>query len=99
MVSIPTRPARKIVISPLCSVAVVALGIIAGPASAHADNGCPGSLVLRNARPGDTVCVSPRVAAHIAGENANAANLVEPNGGAYGPQTCKSGYVWREAFD
>jgi hypothetical protein len=31
-------------------------------------------------------------------QNANAAQNKEPNGGAYGPNTCKQGFVWREAF-
>lgn len=77
-------------------IGAIAVGV---PALAPADGGCPNDLVPRNARPGDQVCVTKQVAAEIAQENANAANLREPNGGAYGPQTCKSGYVWREAFD
>jgi hypothetical protein len=32
-----------------------------------------------------------------AGENAAAPSLRDP-GGAYGPNTCIAGYVWREAF-
>lgn len=23
----------------------------------------------------------------------------DPNGGAYGPDTCRQGYVWRDSFD
>src|SRR5438270_508573 len=89
----------RLEVFPLCSAAVVALGLIAGASSAHADNGCPGNLVPRNARPGDLVCVAPDVAAQIARENAAAGNFREPNGGTYGPLTCQPGYVWREAFD
>jgi hypothetical protein len=72
------------------------------PVSAQADGGCipgdqPGS-VPRNARPGDMVCVSPQTAGLIQQESATAAEKVDPNG-AYGPQSCKQGFVWREAFD
>lgn len=88
---------RRLSVMPICAVGVAAL-VIAGATPAHSDSGCPGSLVPRNARPGDTVCVTPQVAADVAAENANPDNNRQPGGGAYGPQTCKSGYVWREAF-
>jgi hypothetical protein len=80
-----------------CCVAVAVLGVN-GPVTAQADDGCPNDLVPRNAGPGDQVCVTKQIAAQVAQENSNAANLREPNGGAYGPETCKPGYVWREAF-
>ena len=78
--------------------AVIGATVIGVPALAPADNGCPNDLVPRLANPYDPVCVTKQVAAEIAQENANAANLRDPNG-AYGPNTCKSGYVWREAFE
>jgi hypothetical protein len=78
--------------------AVIGAVTIGVPALAPADNGCPNDLVPRLANPYDPVCVTKQVAAEIAQENANAANLRDPNG-AYGPNTCKSGYVWREAFE
>jgi hypothetical protein len=31
-------------------------------------------------------------------ENASAGSRVDPNG-AYGPNTCLTGFVWREAFE
>jgi hypothetical protein len=85
--------------------ALLAATVFAGlvmPGAAHGDGGCipgdqPGS-VPRNARPGDMVCVPPQTAALIAQETATAAEKVDPNG-AYGPQSCKQGFVWREAFD
>lgn len=79
--------------------AATALGGVAGPGLAQADGGCPDNLVTRDARPGDDVCVRARTRVVIVRENAAAPDLVEPGGGAYGPQTCKQGYVWREAFD
>ncbi len=93
-----TNTVKRFRVLPLCSVAVVALGIIVGPVPALADNGCTNGLVPRNARPGDQVCVTQQVASEVAQENANAASLRQPGGGAYGPLTCLPGYVWREAF-
>jgi hypothetical protein len=60
---------------------------------------CMNGFVWREARDGDTVCVTPEVRARTLGENANPGANKEPNGGAYGPDTCKAGFVWREAFD
>jgi hypothetical protein len=82
--------------------AAVTLGSFLTPVQAQADGGCipgdaPGS-VPRNARPGDMVCVPPQTADLVQQEAATAAERVDPNG-AYGPQSCKSGFVWREAFD
>jgi hypothetical protein len=31
-------------------------------------------------------------------QNANGENNRQKGGGAYGPKTCRQGYVWREAF-
>ena len=82
----------------MCCALAVAVLVIVGRAPVLADSGCPSDLVPRNAQPGDLVCVTKQVAAQVAQENANAANLRQPGGGAYGPLTCKPGYVWREAF-
>jgi hypothetical protein len=60
---------------------------------------CIQGYVWREARVGDTVCVTPAVRERTAQENANPAQYRDPNGGAYGPNTCLQGYVWREAFD
>jgi hypothetical protein len=84
---------------------VAALTGITGLAPAQADplpygpDTCLQGFVWREARSGDTVCVTPDVRSATASQNANAAQNREPNGGAYGPDTCKSGFVWREAFD
>lgn len=85
----------RTVLSLSAVIGAVAIGV---PALAPADDGCPNGLVPRRANPYDPVCVTKQVAAEIARENANAANLRDPNG-AYGPNTCKPGYVWREAFE
>lgn len=59
---------------------------------------CIQGYVWREARSGDSVCVTPGTRDATAQQNANAAQNREPNGGAYGPDTCKPGFVWREAF-
>jgi hypothetical protein len=91
------RRMTRVVVLAVCSIGVAASTLVA-PLPGHTDNGCPTGLVPRNARPGDTVCVTPQVATEVAQENANAANARQPGGGAYGPMTCKPGLVWREAF-
>ena len=42
------------------------------------------------------MCVEPSQRDQAAADNAAAASRVDP-GGAYGPHTCVSGFVWREA--
>ena len=87
--------------------AVAALSTVVVPGLAQADPGdlpygpdtCIQGYVWREARSGDTVCVTPAVRSRTAQENATAADRREPNGGPYGPATCKQGFVWREAFD
>ncbi|SEH74110.1 hypothetical protein SAMN04489835_3522 [Mycolicibacterium rutilum] len=59
---------------------------------------CIQGYVWREARSGDTVCVTPAVRSATAQQNAAAGQNVEPGGGAYGPNTCKQGFVWREAY-
>jgi hypothetical protein len=45
------------------------------------------------------VCVTPETQLRIIAENRAASDNRSPNGGAYGPNTCKNGFVWREAFE
>jgi hypothetical protein len=63
---------------------------------------CRPGLVPRLTRPGDLVCVTPAVANQTAFENnpqVQKARKNDPPGGAYGPDTCRQGFVWRNAFD
>ena len=48
--------------------------------------------------PGDKVCVTPDVRERTAAENRMGRANREPGGGAYGPATCRQGFVWREAL-
>jgi hypothetical protein len=58
---------------------------------------CLAGFVWREARDGDTVCVTPETREQTRMENAVALeNRADPSGNS---ATCKSGYVWREAFD
>lgn len=97
--------------TPTIPTTLKALGIAAAsmaavlPAPATADPGLPygpdtciQGLVWREARSGDTVCVTPAFRARTAQENADPGANKDPNG-AYGPQSCAQGFVWREAFD
>lgn len=59
---------------------------------------CIDGYVWREARDGDTVCVTPDVRAATKAQNADPSANKDPNG-AYGPESCASGFVWREAFD
>jgi hypothetical protein len=56
---------------------------------------CAQSLVWREATAGDYVCVPPSVRTRAKQDNNAAASRVQPGGGAYGPDTCKPGWVWR----
>jgi hypothetical protein len=80
----------------------IALAAVVYPAPAQAQpygpDTCIQGYVWREARPGDTVCVTPPVRTATAQQNAAAAQNVQPGGGAYGPNTCKQGFVWREAY-
>jgi hypothetical protein len=44
------------------------------------------------------VCVTQKSAARVAEENRTRKTRLQPGGGAYGPNTCRLGFVWREAF-
>jgi hypothetical protein len=57
----------------------------------------PLSLRLAEAFPGDYVCVTPDIRAQAARDNAAAADRINPTNHDYGPDTCRFGYVWREA--
>lgn len=59
---------------------------------------CIQGYVWREARSGDTVCVTPETRSTVAQQNADPKAHKDPNG-AYGPESCAQGYVWREAFD
>jgi len=61
---------------------------------------CKRGFVPRRAYAGDDeTCVSRYSARAHQGANADAANRRNPARFAYGPNTCKLGYVWREADD
>lgn len=59
---------------------------------------CVQGFVWREARPGDTVCVTPDIRSTVAQQNANLGANKDPTAGS-GPESCSQGYVWREAFD
>lgn len=85
------------------SLAVTAV-LLPAPALADPDDlpygpdTCIQGLVWREARTGDTVCVTPEFRSRTAAENSNPGANKDPNG-AYGPESCAQGFVWREAFD
>lgn len=94
--------ARIRALLPLAAAVASAAGLVA-PAQAqplpYGPDTCIQGFVWREARVGDTVCVTPDVRARTLQENANPSANRQPGGGAYGPDTCASGFVWREAFD
>jgi hypothetical protein len=96
---------RRLPALPLCAAVLTVLGAVSLLPAAAADGGCipndQAGMVPRNARPGDNVCAPPNVAKTVQDENNAAANGqgYVPGGGAYGPKTCVSGLVWREAYD
>ncbi len=68
---------------------------------------CMHGYVWREAFPGDSVCVTPQIRAQAARDNRAAARRKQPGGGPddndysnqapYGRDTCRQGFVWREA--
>jgi hypothetical protein len=90
---------------PFCVAAIAFLGTVTVLPVASADGACvPGDIagqVPRLTRPGDSVCVTKHVAQEVQDENEAAASGqgYVPGGGAYGPQTCVSGLVWREGYE
>lgn len=82
------------------ALAVPALVLTAAPASAqpYGPDTCIQGFVWREARGGDTVCVTPGERDAVAQQNASPGANRNPNAG-YGPQGCAAGFVWREAFN
>ena len=58
---------------------------------------CPTPLVPRRVVPADLVCVSRASRAAVEQENREADQHRQSGGGAFGPDTCRPGYVWRSA--
>jgi Mycobacterium membrane protein len=85
----------------MTAIAVASSGtVLADPGNLpYGPDTCLQGFVWREARTGDTVCVTPDVRARTLQENSTPSLNREPNGGASGPDTCKQGFVWREAFD
>lgn len=85
----------------MTAIAVASSGTVlaAPPDLPYGPDTCLQGFVWREARTGDTVCVTPDVRARTLQENSTPTLNREPNGGAYGPDTCLQGFVWREAFD
>lgn len=101
----PLLAGLRLPMLPLWVAAATVLSGVTGLPAASANGGCipndMANLVPRKARPGDMVCVPSAIAQTVQDENNAAAKGVGyvPGGGAYGPKTCTSGLVWREAFD
>jgi len=90
---------RYSTILPLFAAAVAVVAIpVPAQAQPYGPDTCIQGYVWREARPGDTVCVTPPTRTATAQQNAAAPQNVQPGGGAYGPNTCKQGFVWREAY-
>ena len=82
------------VATPALVLAALTVGV---PASAlpYGPDTCVQGFVWREARGGDTVCVTPDIRSAVAQQNANPG---AHKAGAGSPN-CASGFVWREAFD
>jgi hypothetical protein len=83
------------------AIAVSGLNAANGTATVAITDGvaglCAQGYVWREASPSDHVCVTPAVRTQTRNDNAAAAGR-RAGGGASGPDTCKQGFVWREAF-
>jgi hypothetical protein len=90
------------ILLPLTAAIAVAATAIPAPALAdplpYGPDTCIQGFVWREARGGDTVCVTPDVRSTVAQQNSTPGANKDPNAGS-GPQSCSQGYVWREAFD
>jgi hypothetical protein len=86
----------RAVAAPALALAAIVVTVPA-PAVAQPDT-CVSGFVWREARSGDTVCVTPGMRATIAQQNSTPGANKDPNAGS-GPQSCSQGYVWREAFN
>lgn len=88
--------------APVLTMAALIVGSSVTPAAAeplpYGPDTCIQGLVWREARPGDTVCVTPAVRDQVATQNANPGSNKDPLAGS-GPLSCSQGFVWREAFD
>jgi uncharacterized protein YkwD len=97
-----TFTAKPFTLVPICAAAVTVFGTLLTTAPAQADGGCvpndAAGQVPRKANGTDMVCVSSDIAALVQQENSTKDERYA-GGGAYGPLTCESGGVWREAFD
>jgi hypothetical protein len=86
-----------------CSVSMPALAQVSSGVPVHAlithriRPPCISGFAWREAFAGDNVCVKQGRPDQVREENKAARELVEPGGGAYGPDTCRQGYVWRES--
>ena len=84
------------------SIAFAVTAVLPAPAVAdplpYGPDTCVNGFVWREARSGDTVCVTPATRDQVAAQNANAGANKDPSQ-ASGPESCSQGYVWREAFD
>lgn len=69
--------------------------VMCSSARAQAASSCVNGTALRNAYPGDPVCVPLDERQKVATDNAQASSRISP--GPYGPQQCKNGYKWRLA--
>lgn len=98
----PTGQRWAVLAIPVTGLAAMLVIANAMPAAAdplpYGPDTCINGYVWREARPGDTVCVTPGTRDQIAAENADAGANRDPSQ-AYGPQSCAQGYVWRQAFD
>ena len=62
---------------------------------------CQVGFVPRQGKPSDLVCVGAASAAQAVYDNnpdVQSQRHPDPPGGAYGPDTCSQGFVWRDAF-
>ena len=98
----PTHHPARLAAGVAATVTVAVPLVMAAPATAdplpYGPDTCIQGYVWREARPGDTVCVTPDIRATVAQQNANRGANKDPDG-AYGPESCAQGYLWREAFD
>jgi hypothetical protein len=94
--------AKYSTVFPLSAAVFALMAAIPVPAQAqplpYGPDTCIQGFVWREARTGDTVCVTPDVRAAVAQQNSTPGANKDPNAGS-GPQSCSQGYVWREAFD
>jgi hypothetical protein len=59
---------------------------------------CMPGYVWRESRSYDLTCVPPGSRSDVRNEDNLASTRVNPNGGPFGQDTCKQGFVWREAI-